>query len=70
MYKYNPDDCKYVDIAEQMRKVYALYEKKDETLPWAIEDLYYLLKNLRTYKLMPAEKVIEMQEYFRSLLYD
>ena len=45
-------------------------KSKDEALASAIDDLYYLLKNLRTYKLMPAEKVVEMQEYFRSLLYD
>ena len=69
MYKYNPDDFSE-HIAREMKRVYKLYEEKSEVLAWAVDDLYYSLKDLRTYKKMPPEKVIEMQDYFRSLLYD
>lgn len=69
MYKYNPSD--YSDsIAKDMERVYTLYETKSPLLPWAIDELYYSLKDMRTYKIMSPEKVIEMQEYFRSFLYD
>lgn len=74
MYKYNPDDFPE-DVAEIMRKVYKLYEDKKNPnssvlLAFAVDDLYYELKNFRTFKLKPAEEVIAMQNYFRSLIYD
>ena len=67
MYKYNPEDFSE-DIARDMRRVYKLYEEQSDELAWAIDDLYYSLKNLRTYKIMAPEKVVEIQDYFRSLL--
>lgn len=74
MHKYNPDNFPE-DVARDMRKVYNLYEHKNVgdnelLLAFAIDDLHYSLKDLRTYKLRPPEQVIEMQSYFRSLLYD
>lgn len=74
MRKYNPDDFPE-DVARDMRKVYNLHEHKDVgdnelLLAFAIDDLHYSLKDLRTYKLRPPEQVIEMKSYFRSLLYD
>lgn len=74
MHKYNPDDFPE-DVARDMRKVYNLHEHKDVgdnelLLAFAIDDLHYSLKDLRTYKLRPPEQVLEMQSYFRSLLYD
>lgn len=74
MYKYNPDDFPE-DVAENMRKVYRLYEankheNKYVELSAAIEELYYDLKDFRTFKIKPVAEVVEMQTYFRSLLYD
>lgn len=74
MYKYNPDDFPD-DISEGMRKVYDLYEANKQydkrgELYAAYENLYYDLKDLRTFNIKPAEEVVEMQYYFRSLLYD
>ena len=74
MYKYNPNDFPN-DIAENMRTVYKLYEKNKKEpiyveLSTAIDNLYYDLKDLRTFKLKPADEVIAMQNYFRRFLYD
>lgn len=74
MYKYDPKDFPD-DIAEIMRKVYSLYEDKKNPdssvlLAFAVDDLYYELKNFRTFKLKPTYEVIKMQNYFRSLIYD
>lgn len=74
MYKYDPNDFPD-DIAKNIRKLYRLYEtnKKEHKyveLSTAIDNLYYDLKDLRTFKLKPADEVIAMQNYFRSFLYD
>ena len=74
MYKYNPEDFPE-DIADVMRKIYMLHKDKENPdrsplLAFAVDDLYYELKSLRTFKLKPAGEVIEMQNYFRSLIYD
>lgn len=74
MYKYNPNDFPN-DIAENMRTVYKLYEKNKKEpkyveLSTAIDNLYYDLKDLRTFKLKPADEVVAMQNYFRRFLYD
>ena len=68
MYKYNPADFPY-PINGSIEKVYKLHTEKNALLlSFAIDDLYYDLKNLQTYKLMDAAKVHELQNYFRSLL--
>ena len=74
MYKYNPNDFPN-DIAENMRAVYKLYEKNKKEpkyveLSTAIDNLYYDLKDLRTFKLKPADEIVAMQNYFRKFLYD
>lgn len=70
MYKYNPADFPY-PINESIEKVYKLYDEKSALLlSFAIDDLYYDLKNLQTYKIMDAQKVHELQNYFRSLLFE
>lgn len=51
MYKYNPADYPY-PLNESMEKVYKLYEEKNTLLLiYAIDDLYYDIKNLQTYKI-------------------
>lgn len=54
-----------------MEKVYKLYEEKNTLLLiYAIDDLYYDIKNLQTYKIKDPQTVREMQNYFRGLLDD
>ena len=70
MYKYKPSDFPY-PINESIEKVYKLHDEKQTLLlSLAVDDLYYDLKNLQTYKIMDAHKVREIQNYFRGLLYD
>lgn len=70
MYKYNPADYPY-PLNESMEKVYKLYEEKNTLLLiYAIDDLYYDIKNLQTYKIKDPQTVREMQNYFRGLLDD
>ena len=74
MYKNDPKDFPE-DIADVMRKVYKLYEDRENPdrsplLAFAVDDLYYELKSLRTFQLKPDYEVVEMQNYFRSLIYD
>ena len=70
MYKYNPTDFPY-PIDESMRKVYRLHDNGDTVqLAYAVDDLYYDLKDLQTYTRMAPEKVHQIQDYFRGLLYD
>lgn len=70
MYKYNPTDFPY-PIDESIRKVYQFHDAGDKVqLSYAVDDLYYDLKDLQTYKQMAPEKVHKLQNYFRGLLYD
>lgn len=69
-FRYNPKDFGY-PINEDMENVYKAYLTKDKAaLFCAIDILYFSLKDLTTYKIMPANQVREIQDYFRGLLND
>ena len=62
---------KYYYHYDKAQKHYDYILKTSRTgIDMSIDELYYSLKDMRTYKIMSPEKVIEMQEYFRSFLYD
>ena len=66
-HKYNPSDYPY-PVNEDMEKVYKAYDSKSEIdLIYYTDDLYYSLKHLGIYNIIPKEKVEEMQIYFRRL---
>lgn len=70
MYKYKPSDFPY-PLNESIKEVYALYEKRDtDNLIPALNNLYFDLKDLYTFKKMPLEEVKEIQDYFRGLIND
>lgn len=70
MYKYNPADFPY-PLNESMKKVYALHDNGDiDNLIPAVNELYFDLKDLYTFKGVPLKEVQAMQDYFRRFLHD
>lgn len=68
--KYNPADFPF-PLNESMEEVYTLHDKGDtDYLFSAVQNLFYDIKDLYTYKKLPLEEVKEMQNYFLGFLDD
>lgn len=70
MYRYDSKEFPY-PLNESMQEFYELLDSNDQSqLLSAFNNLYYDLKDLYTFKKVPLQKVQEMQNYFRGLLYN
>lgn len=66
--RYNPADFPY-PLNESMEEVYTLHDQGDtEHLFSAVQNLFYDIKDLYTFKGAPLAQVKEMQSYFLGFL--
>lgn len=66
-YQYNPNDFDY-PVKEDMENVYEAIRQRDkEAYIYHLGNLFYSLKHLGTFNVIPMSKIREMQDYFGGL---